>query len=296
MDKKMKIMKCLLLSFVLLLTIQSCNQNTNKNQSLSTINDVEDKGVDVLKVFYQEYISACCNLPESYDVLDRVKKKYLSDNLYKRLEVADLDYDPFLNSQDCNENWLKTLDIKLVYNENNIYKICYNNGDNEICIILSLINNDGNFIINDIKNADLLTIGSESEEENKGTDSSYNIKGNWFITCNESAVFKIEKENDILLPVMSNQIYIKARIEKVKDNFYHVYLIEPDDLGAGGLRLDWDNFSTEKPIADIEILSNGTMSFKWIGFYHISDKKIVFPECEFNLETGGNPSILINCP
>lgn len=120
------------------------------------------------------------------------------------------------------------------------------------------------------------------------------LEGIWAVSCENSVAFEI-KDSEIILPVMSNQIYIKAKIKEVKTKCYHIYLIEPDDLGPGGIQLDWDNFSTEKPVAEMKLETDKKIIFNWFGFYHKMENKMIFPECEFNLDTNSNPSLLNKC-
>lgn len=281
----------ILLLLLVYLSFPSSGQNIAKNE-IPVIKIVKDKNIEFLENFYTNYISASCDLPEKIRILENLKKNSISEELIKKIDIAELDYDPFLDAQDCDNNWIKTLKVQSIQDKSNVYQVSYNHGTNKKKTILSLVNKNEKFVINNIdNNSDLSTVEVESKKE----DGIFpNIKGKWATSCNESIILTIGKEFDFILPVMSNQIYIKAKIKKI-DNLYHVFLIEPDDLGLGGSQLDWDNFSTEKPIANIEILRNETMSFQWLGFYHTTNKEIIFPDSEFNLETGSNPSILNKC-
>lgn len=106
--------------FVLLFTLSCKQQSTDKEPDSSAI---ENKNIIFLKKIYEEYISACCKLSEDYSVLENVKRKYLSEDLYNKLDTTGLDYDPFLDAQDCDENWIKTLEINTVQNKTGIYQI-----------------------------------------------------------------------------------------------------------------------------------------------------------------------------
>ncbi|MGM5630051.1 hypothetical protein O2K51_04035 [Apibacter raozihei] len=122
------------------------------------------------------------------------------------------------------------------------------------------------------------------------------INGNWGYSCESPASISIKNENNILFAVMSNQIYIRAKLKEIEPNKFELYLIEPDDLGPGGMRMNWSNFSKNRAIATIDLLKNGTVNFLWIGFYDEKEKEIIFPDCEFNLESDNtNPVVLRKC-
>ena len=77
--------------------------------------------------------------------------------------------------------------------------------------------------------------------------------------------------------VNSNQIYIKAR---AKYRFYspsitimEIFLVEPDDLGLGGMKLNWNGFSGTHKIAEIRAFKNQSVEFQWFGFYDKEKKK-----------------------
>ena len=62
----------------------------------------------MLKEFYTQYITAFSRMSD----LTNIKEKFLTEELRKRLDIAKLDYDPFLNAQDCDKAWLKNLEVK----------------------------------------------------------------------------------------------------------------------------------------------------------------------------------------
>lgn len=159
MNKKIKQVRFLLLLFVLLFAIQSCGQNSNTVQITFSKNNEEDSGTKFLKSFYEEYISACCELPQDENILENIKKKYLSNNLYNQLNIAELDYDPFLDAQDCDIEWIKTLEVKPIQDKDNVYQIFYNDGYSRKGTTLSLTFENGIFVINSIEsNSDLSVI------------------------------------------------------------------------------------------------------------------------------------------
>lgn len=148
----MKIIKYSLL-LVFLLSLNSCKQqNTDKDKTSSVVESIKDKDIQFLKDFYEEYLSACSEQPNNYSTLENIKKKYLSEDLYNKLNIAELDYDPFLDAQDCDESWIKTIEIKAVLSKEGTYQLFYNDGSKKKDITLSLINRNGKLLINNIEN------------------------------------------------------------------------------------------------------------------------------------------------
>jgi hypothetical protein len=125
--------------------------------------------------------------------------------------------------------------------------------------------------------------------------SKFNLDGNWAYDKESSyASIKIENDKGIFV-VMSNQIYINIRIvvDDLDKNFYNVFYDNTNDLGAGGIRMSWDDYSKDKPIATIKkIVNNYNIEFLWIGFYNKKTKVVEFEKCEFNLQSNTNPVIL----
>ncbi|GHT65538.1 hypothetical protein AGMMS50239_25530 [Bacteroidia bacterium] len=139
-----------------MIVIQSCGQNSKSK--ISTIVEVDEKGekaIQTLREFYTMYISACDNSVENGEEnLTLLRNKYLTKALLNKLEDPDLelDADPLLNAQDCDKNCIKTLEIKPETGRKNVYSVCYvwPSDNKNICIKLLLINENGNFLIDDI--------------------------------------------------------------------------------------------------------------------------------------------------
>jgi hypothetical protein len=149
------------LSYLLLIfaiTIQSCGQNSKKEVS-HVVNDTvvgvanrEETAVQTLKDFYTAYISERSKPDENWESTVSMKKKYLTKKLQEKLEDEDLDYDPIIDAQDCDENWTKTLEINAEASHENVYNVCFVSfGDNQKKRIkLLLIKDNGNYLIDDI--------------------------------------------------------------------------------------------------------------------------------------------------
>ncbi|GAB6263045.1 hypothetical protein [Photobacterium sp. R1] len=89
--------------------------------------------------------------------------------------------------------------------------------------------------------------------------------------CEEFSNFKIftKQDGQRIVEVLSNQIYIQAHLSTHEDQTL-VYLIQPDDLGLGGMQLHWDDFSTEHPVMALEKRNESQYAVTWYGFWSVS--------------------------
>ena len=116
----------------------------------------EEPEIKLLKSFYTEYITACDNLSINWSQMEMIKEKYCTQFLIKKIKMLQeneiIDYDPFLNAQDCDINWLKTLDITKENKDSCWYNVSYvNNYNNErIKIKVSVIKTGDSYKINNI--------------------------------------------------------------------------------------------------------------------------------------------------
>ena len=103
------------------------------------------------------------------------------------------------------------------------------------------------------------------------------LKGVWKISCEEGSGFmKYINKDSILIEANSNQIYILAKAEYSikKDTLIgKIFLTEPDDLGAGGMSLNWDNYSTTKEIAEFRMFDSKIIELRWLGFFNEKSKE-----------------------
>ncbi len=79
--------------------------------------------ITFLKEFYHLYISenAKNNVDRKYIL--QLKEKYVSKELLEKLGNENLDYDPFVNAQDYNIDWLQNIQITQVDNKDSTYLI-----------------------------------------------------------------------------------------------------------------------------------------------------------------------------
>jgi len=112
--------------------------------------------IQMLMEFYTKYITACSQLPTDIDaerlILEQFCTSALLDNLYHLSNPENpqwIDYDPFLNAQDCDLEMLKTLQINKD-EQANIYNVTYQWNDYSITIRLSVVKTDNGYKIDAI--------------------------------------------------------------------------------------------------------------------------------------------------
>lgn len=125
----------------------------------------------------------------------------------------------------------------------------------------------------------------------------FDLIGNWKVDCEDARSMNIKNEKEIFLVVQGNQIAVNMiKLNKSTDDKYFYKLEKkPLNLGSGGNSLPWKSFINEEEIAEIKLLSNSEMEFKWLGFYNMDTKSRDMTDCEFTINSGQNPVILKKC-
>jgi hypothetical protein len=111
--------------------------------------------------------------------------------------------------------------------------------------------------------------------------------GRWSPNCAEINGINIYDQKKITIEVNSNQIYIHST-GTISDDTLTITLKSPEDLGRGGMMLEWDNFSNEKPIAKIKFISEDKSKVEWLGFYNERLKNRTWVSEPDFLTTGNN--------
>lgn len=108
--------------------------------------------------------------------------------------------------------------------------------------------------------------------------SSYASKYEYILktSCDYSNFSIMYKSNDnAIIEVNSNQIYISTKVKKVNQNTEEFMLLKPVDLGRGGMMLNWNNFSKNKSILTIKLINNKKVAY-WHGFFDNNISKYVW--------------------
>lgn len=112
-----------------------------------SVNPDDSTGSIFIRTFYKEYL-----LGFDKDFADSVRRKYCTPELIEKLANKELDYDPFLNAQDFDDDLLKTLDIKKSNTPQGYYIASYVDGysKKKVYIVMSLAGHDGEYKISDV--------------------------------------------------------------------------------------------------------------------------------------------------
>jgi hypothetical protein len=89
----------------------------------------------------------------------------------------------------------------------------------------------------------------------------------WSPSCEQIGGINIQDHNKIIIEVNSNQIYILST-GTISNDTLIITLNSPEDLGRGGMMLEWDNFSKTIPIAKMKLISERKSTVEWLGFYN----------------------------
>jgi hypothetical protein len=103
------------------------DDTTISSQSIEHIqpSSTDKQIVIFLKEFYTNYINENSKMPRNEKNIDKIKRKYCTNNLINKINNEELDFDPFLNAQDCQEEFLKTLSINKGAGEFDTYVVSY---------------------------------------------------------------------------------------------------------------------------------------------------------------------------
>lgn len=95
------------------------------------------------------------------------------------------------------------------------------------------------------------------------------LQGVWSKYCDEDgygySAIKHSNKNELLIIISSGQVHINSIAKKLDTSSYELYFTSTNDLGPGGMRYEWSNVSTTKPIAVIYNLTPASYSMKWFG-------------------------------
>lgn len=150
-----------LLIILTLMFIYSCDTKSNKNNSIQKENELlkdtipnnsANKRIIRLKKFYTLYISEMSKDEINLRKVDSLKTSACSIGFLDYLNEEALDYDPFINAQDCNISWLEDLTINESNKDKNKYLVCFNKSiSDSICVKIELKLENGEYKINNIE-------------------------------------------------------------------------------------------------------------------------------------------------
>ncbi len=140
---KSKIIFSLFLSLIGISAINVYKQQYNiKDQDITKM----------IKTFYTEYIMACVK-NSNMDTMNAIREKYCTKAFFNKIiKEKETDFDLFLNAQDCDVEWLKTLNVMKSSENEDKYMVSYINNYDEslIKIDLTVIFEDKSFRISNV--------------------------------------------------------------------------------------------------------------------------------------------------
>lgn len=114
----------------------------------------QDPACMALQEFYYSYITEGAKSGSNASALHAIQEKYVTKDLLSQLQHAfsegELDYDPFINAQDFNLDWLATLTITKDEVLPATYHVSYADAykkDGKTHIKLSVVNEAGHYKI-----------------------------------------------------------------------------------------------------------------------------------------------------
>ncbi|TAF74136.1 MAG: DUF3828 domain-containing protein [Bacteroidetes bacterium] len=126
----------------------------NFNCNGINLDSLENKKIiNHLTVFYRSYIHENVKMPTNDYKINLIKKKYCTNKLLQKIELDDLDFDPLVNAQDYDLEWLKTLTIKEIITKKNTFSVSYidNFSKKRIFLSVTVINESGSYKISFVK-------------------------------------------------------------------------------------------------------------------------------------------------
>ncbi len=199
------------LIIILSVFLSSCLNGQNKKQE-----------INYLQQFYKSYSDNW----ENDDALNFLKKKNLSKELIINISKANasglLDYDPLINAQDLNEEFLKTL--KINYKDNiDLYEISYKDNYNKKSriVYLKLIKNENLFKISDIKVNSIESINKINNPKKNKINSTNNLKNDLQIEVRGKDIYinNFGKEY-IYKNFIINEMSVQTTLKNEKNNLF----------------------------------------------------------------------------
>lgn len=154
------------------------NGNTDSNDTISSSQQEQLRGMEMLREFYTLYITENDKKKRDDLRIAAIKEKYVTPKLLAKIDSAmlyyNLDYDPFVNAQDYDTAWIKTLEIAPVPERTNTFDICYTYNENsKSCPTVVLVKSEGKYMIDNFDGLDD-TISALKEMADDETEISDN--------------------------------------------------------------------------------------------------------------------------
>jgi hypothetical protein len=119
----------LLISFLVIIFSVTCNAQTKAAQ---------DQNISMLKQFYTSYITQVASSEGTEKELDIIKKRYCTAKLLNKIDKEELDSDPFIDAQDADIDWVRTLSVGKDAQKHDVYIVSYMDNYNKKRTVIKL--------------------------------------------------------------------------------------------------------------------------------------------------------------
>jgi hypothetical protein len=92
----------------------------------------------MLKQFYTSYITQVASSEGTEKKLDIIKKRYCTAKLLNKIDKEELDSDPFIDAQDVDIDWVKTLFVGKDAQKHDVYIVSYMDNYNKKRTVIKL--------------------------------------------------------------------------------------------------------------------------------------------------------------
>ncbi len=137
---------------------------------------------------------------------------------------------------------------------------------------------------------------NESTKEKK--DYRADLKGEWGVNCEDGlTTFRINEDEGVI-SLYGNAIYIDVNVEKLSDTEYTLKfkgIATQKDWVDNPLKVTESNISREKIIGKFFVKQDGSVELQWIGLYNVKKQKIDYSGNDFSLikENGNKSPVLL---
>lgn len=211
----MKALLFLLLSLLFFCCGNNPNrQITNSDSSVTELNQDEPfdttVAIDMLREFYTAYLTEMMKDDLSTHGLSRLEnitKRYVTAQLLDKINnEEELECNPFIDAQDYDNNWLKTLDVAKSESESGVFIVSFINefDNNTKKVILLVTKNDSKYKI-----ADILTRNVSDEEIFPYQINGYRLNA-FGLACSQGNLEEVEKyipQGNNTQIAMTNEVY-----------------------------------------------------------------------------------------
>lgn len=127
--------------------------------------------------------------------------------------------------------------------------------------------------------------------------TKYKYTGTWAISEEQQSPYiAIHEDSTAYMVVENDQINIVVKLVRDDNNSnkFKLLLLNPaEELGMGGQKLSWNDYSKSVPVANITFESDSKAQLDWRGFYNVLIKQREWEECQFTREKMGDSIQLI---